>query len=124
MDSLTIATHNQQLSVWIQRIRECKESSQTVTAWCAENNISLKSYYYWMRKIKREAFDALPQERKPRVPSEVSPATVFAEISKSSTVLTSGTAVILRIGETAVEIQNGADAVTIENVLRILHTLC
>lgn len=124
MGSLTIATHNQQLSIWIQRIRKCKESDHTVVAWCAENNISLKSYYYWRRKIKREAFEIFLQERKLPVLSAVSPDIVFTEISKHSIALTSGNAVILRIGETTVELQNGADAVTIENVLRILHTLC
>lgn len=64
MDSLTAATHSQKLSLWIDRIRKCKASKQTVPDWCDANGIHIKTYYYWMRKIKREAFDSIPAERK------------------------------------------------------------
>lgn len=67
MDQLTVATHNQKLEFWLARIRDCRASGMSVADWCNTNGISIKTYYYWMRKIKREAFESLPAERKYRV---------------------------------------------------------
>ena len=123
MDNLTLATHNQKLSLWIERIKECQASNQTVADWCKANHIGIKTYYYWMRKIKREAFEALPAQRKARVTKTLVPT--FAEIPKiNSSMIESTTAIILQFGTIRVEIQNGADATTIEQTLRILHHLC
>ena len=83
MDNLTLATHNQRLSLWIERIKEYQASNQTVAAWCETNNICIKTYYNWMRKIKREAFDALPMERKTRATKSLLPT--FAELPKPTT---------------------------------------
>ena len=63
MNQLTIASHNYKMQLWTSWKKECMTSIQTVADWCSENDISIKSYYYWMRKIKSEAFEALPAER-------------------------------------------------------------
>lgn len=59
MDKLTTVLHDYNLALWTNRIRECRASGLTVSRWCDQNNIGTKNYYYWMRKIKWEAFDAL-----------------------------------------------------------------
>ena len=53
MDQLT---HNVRRSNWINIIRQCQDRPAGTTAkqWLAENDISEKSYYYWLRKIRRE----------------------------------------------------------------------
>lgn len=71
MDKLTTVTHDYNLKLWINRINECHASGLTVSKWCEENNIGIKNYYYWMRKIKREAFDALPEELRKKAASAV-----------------------------------------------------
>ncbi len=124
MDNLTIAAHNQKISFWIQVIKECKSSNLTVSAWCQQNGVNIKTYYYWMRKIKREAFDALPEEKKTGVVSALPPVQSFAEIPQLSTSVSATTAIILHIGEATLEIQNGADPATVENTIRILRCLC
>lgn len=51
MDRLTVATHDQKISLWNNRIRECKASNQTVSEWwCEDNDVGIETYYYWMRK--------------------------------------------------------------------------
>lgn len=79
MNQLTIASHNHKMQLWISRIQECRTSNQTVVNWYSENDISIKSYYYWLRKIKSEAFEALPAERK----SKVLPLKQVASVSAS-----------------------------------------
>ena len=125
MDQLTVATHDQKLQLWISRIQECRASGITVEAWCKQQGFSSKNYYYWMRKIKREAFEALPAERKPTAKMQsVVYETPFAEIP-IGTVPENTTAVCcIRLGNAVLEVNSGADSVTIENVLRAIKNLC
>ena len=78
-----------------------------------------------MRKIKREAFEALPAERKPTAKMQsVVYETPFAEIP-IGTVPENTTAVCyIRLGNAVLEVNSGADSVTIENVLRTIKNLC
>ena len=67
MDQLTVAVHDQRIALWISRIQECRASGLTVDTWCKQNGLTSKNYYYWMRKIKSEAFDALSDDMKTRL---------------------------------------------------------
>lgn len=91
MDRLTVATHSQKLNLWIKRIGECRASNQKVSDWCTAHDVSIKSYYYWFRKIKREAFDAIPAERKPKVPTVSSQTSMFAEVPQITADFSSST---------------------------------
>ena len=124
MDNLTLATHDYKINLWIDRIKECKSSNMTVTAWCEENDINVKTYYYWMRKIKREAFEKLPAECKARQPIVAPPAgPSFAEIPIAP-MMTAGAAVVIKINGISIEIQDGASRNTIENTLQAVRELC
>lgn len=41
--------HMARLTEWRQRIKACRMSGMPVSAWCAENHISSKTYYRWER---------------------------------------------------------------------------
>lgn len=128
MDQLTIATHDHKLQLWISRIQECKASGITVDVWCKQQGFSSKSYYYWMRKIKREAFEALPAERKPKpraVPASYENTFVEIPVTQSSAnaIPTKATCCI-RFGNAVLEVHNGVDSATIENILRAIRNLC
>lgn len=49
MDSNVVEVREQQ---WLERIMACNQSGQTRNAWCQENGVSLKSYYYWQNKLR------------------------------------------------------------------------
>ena len=125
MDQLTMATHNQKLQFWISRIKECKASGLTVESWCREQEINIKTYYYWMRKIKHGAFDALPAEQKSNVAKPpVLSGNTFAEISVPITKNSTDVACCVRAGNITLEIYNGADDVTVRNTLQAVRCLC
>lgn len=50
------------LQYWLDVIRQCRASGLTNQAWCEEHNISLKSYYYWIAKIRKLALEDLPRK--------------------------------------------------------------
>lgn len=110
------------MELWISRIQECRISNQMVASWCSENDISIKSYYYWMRKIKFEAFEALPAERKSKVLPQKQDAP-FAEVALIEKSRTGACAVKIYVGDLLLEIQNGADGQSVEHTLRAIQKL-
>ncbi len=63
---------------WMEIIRQCQSRPDGITAkdWMYQNGISEKSYYYWLRKFRKEAFEKLP----PAVKEQNSTELAFAEI--------------------------------------------
>ena len=53
------------IQVWTERVRECHNSGMTVKDWCGQNNINLKTYYYWQRIRKASAMALKRIERQP-----------------------------------------------------------
>ncbi len=117
MDKLTTVTHEYMMGLWITRIKECRASGMTVTTWCEQNNVRIKSYYYWMRKIKREAFEELSLVETSNLP-------VFSKINLETNETKSRSVVTVHVNDFTINIQNGASETTILNTLRAIHNLC
>ena len=96
------------LAVWAGRISECRSSGQKVKVWCRENGICEQTYYKWQRRVFEMA-----QEQQ-----EVS----FAEVTPLQPVRSGKVAVTVRISGAEADIHSGADAATVETVLRILKS--
>ena len=47
---------------WLHVIHECRSSGLTNQDWCEQNGISLKSYYYWISKLRKLAVEDLPRK--------------------------------------------------------------
>ena len=52
------------LQYWLDVIRQCRASGLTNQAWCEQHDISLKSYYYWIAKIRKLALEELPRKNR------------------------------------------------------------
>ena len=42
---------------WASLIKARQSSGQTVKEWCADNDVSINAYYYWLRKLRKAAID-------------------------------------------------------------------
>ena len=125
MDQLTTVSHEYMLSLWTTRIKECKSSGMTVVAWCKINNIGIKNYYYWMRKIKREAFEEFSlghNDNNSSVTASNSP--VFSKINLLTNQPKICSAVTVHLNGFTIGIQDGASESTILNTLRAIRSLC
>ena len=60
--------HAYKLRQWTGLICDCKASGKTVTAWCAEQNINTKTYYYWQRRVREVACKQLSVQEAPSLP--------------------------------------------------------
>ena len=108
--SRELQSMNQQnkLALWAGRISECRNSGQNVKVWCKENGICEQTYYRWQKRL----FEIL------RAQQEIQ----FAEVTPVQPVRSGNVAVTVRIAGAEADICNGADAGTVETVLRILKS--
>lgn len=109
------------LNKWIEIVRECRSSGQTVSAWCAQNHVNLKSYYYWLKRVREAACDVLPAcqpQQLPIVPVDFSSSQTVQTFSESSH---STSEILIHMGAVTLEIRNHASANLIEHTLRALQ---
>lgn len=96
------------LALWAGRISECRSSGQNVQDWCKENGICEQTYYRWQKRLFKMA---RAQQENP-----------FTEVMPVQPVRPANVAVTVRIAGAEADICNGADAATVETVLRILKS--
>lgn len=120
MDEITLAKSEIRFRHWQKLIDACQSSGMTVKAWCEANDVSDKSYYYWLKKIRKRTLETSGM---PVPVPETSPAAIVPlEVSVPPA---SGTAaVVLHIQDTVIEIAPGTDQLTLEAVLRALRSTC
>jgi transposase-like protein len=115
-------TKSFRLNQWTEIIRECRGSGQTVSAWCNDHGINPKSYYYWLRRVRTAACEALPSlvtGNNAIVPVDIPVPTVETESPSQETT----SEIILHFGEIRLELRNNASATLIENTLRALQNV-
>jgi hypothetical protein len=114
-------THMYRLNKWTEIIRECRSSGQTVSSWCADHNINPKSYYYWLKRVRTAACEALPSigaGDSPIVPISIPVVTGISHKGQESS-----PDILLRFGNITVELRNNASSILIENTLRALQNV-
>ena len=52
---------NYRAQSWAMVIKECSESGLSNKEYCEQHGISLKSYYYWLRKLRTQMSETMPQ---------------------------------------------------------------
>ena len=56
---------------WTQIIRECQSSGLSNKEYCRQHGITEKTYYYWLRKLRSEAAEGIPQIVEVEPPADV-----------------------------------------------------
>lgn len=98
--------HRSRLMEWSRRVEACRNSGQRVSEWCAERGIPVSTYYSWQRKV----FQAVSSE------NEV----CFAEIPVRP--INTEIVASIQCGDLQVNIHAGADAETIQTIIRALRS--
>ena len=73
-------THEVRLANWKSIIEQCQQrpEEQTAKQWMMDHDISEKSYYYWLRKIRKEAYEQMSSINLPATSQEGT--VTFAEL--------------------------------------------
>jgi transposase-like protein len=103
-------------------VRERINSGKTVAEWCADHDIDPKRYYYWLRRVRAAACEALPSlgtGNNPIVPVNIPvPITGTTPMDQESS-----SDITIHLGAVTLEIRNNASAALIENTLRALQNV-
>lgn len=106
--ALQVMNMDQTAAEWVARITECRSSGLSVRQWCSEHKISPQTYYRWQRRL----FDMVKARQEVQ----------FADVTPENPSSVGGVAVTVRIAGAEADIHNGADAATVETVLRVLKS--
>ena len=124
MDKVKAVKAQLRLQQWAERISECQASPMTVAAWCEAHDINIKTYYYWLRKVREATVENLPVSAM-HMPAEVhrEPAH-FKKLEIQSPAPGIQTAVIVHLPQATLEVAQGTDQQTVEAVLLALKSVC
>lgn len=122
MDKVTYVHKRFNREQWKAIIKECRSSGMTTTVWCKANAICEQTYYRNLKKLREEMIESLPSSIT-SAETDTKPA-VFRKLEVQPPVPETKAAVIIRLGNAIVEINNGASRDTVEAVLLALKSSC
>ncbi|MBD8934589.1 MAG: IS66 family insertion sequence hypothetical protein [Lachnospiraceae bacterium] len=118
------------LQYWLDVIRQCRASGPTNQLWCEQHDIPLKSYYYWLSKIRKLALEELPRKKNgihmctdQQSAALTESSAEFAELSLPDRSISRSTpAAILHIGSITVEFYECTSAQMLDNILKAVQS--
>jgi putative transposase len=118
-------THEVWRTNWLNIVNQCQErpDGMSVKQWLAENDIKEKSYYYWFRKFRKEAYNQM------QLPTAVTKQDVtFAEVTlpvavectgmKDSMIQHDSAAAVIRCGGLTIELSNNISERLLSHLLQ------
>jgi len=125
MDQLT---HNVRRANWLNIINQCQErpANVTVRQWLKDNDIKEKSYYYWLRKFRKESYDQMQLPVVAEEPAEISfvefAAPTSEKVVSTQDSLNSTTTAVIRHGAITLEISNDISEAVLSLLLKeVIH---
>lgn len=119
MDQVTKVRKYIKREQWKTLIKECQSSGMTVTAWCSLNGICEQTYYRNLKKLREELCENLPTSVDvPEMPVAFKKLEVMSPLSDTKA------AVIIRLPNATLEINEGASQQTVQAVLLALQSIC
>lgn len=123
-------THQVRLEHWTKLLNECYNSGMTKKAWCEENGVSAKQFFYWQRRVRAAAYEQSRGSDLPAVVEETAGITEqkqvpFAEITLAAPEPEASSAfqpdVVIRKEAFTIELSNSASAELLSYIGGMLH---
>lgn len=126
MNNIQVVKAQLRLQQWAERIAECQASPMTVEAWCNANEINVKTYYYWLKKVRTHTLEnsPIPTNNLPVRSAQQDEHITFKPLEVKSPVPGMQAAVIVHLPQATLEVAQGTDQQTVEAVLLALKSVC
>lgn len=120
-------THEVRLANWTATIKECQSrpKGQTTKQWLEEHGISDKQYYYWLRKVRKNAFVEMSQNL-PAPQAKQLPVPALVEIPAENVLPEAETipAVTIKTKKSTITISSAvSEALIVKLVKAVSHAL-
>ena len=110
--------HAALLQEWSSKIAECRSSGMSVRAWCAEQGIPIKTYYYWEKRFVTEATQHLSLP----APTQAGPLMrVNPDALLSGDVNAIGSGITICHGESTITLPAGSSAESVADLVKALN---
>lgn len=120
MDEITPVKTKFRMEQWTQLIEDQQASGMSIKAWCQQTEIKETSYYYWLKRIRKQ----MCRPEKMSAQLEADELVTFARLPISLEKTNRNAKVIINFPSATVEIMDGAAPETIEAVLLAMKVLC
>ena len=122
-----------QLQQWQLHINDRMSSGQTIKEWCMENEVSMDSYYYWLKKVRERTYISAVRDLPAKTPAsnafveirpeEVRPVAAFTPdmISGNAATANHETSAVITKGAVKIEIMSGASPAFLRNLLEAVR---
>jgi hypothetical protein len=94
---------------------ECRSSGKSIAAWCEENGINIKTYYFWQKRVWDKETQTLIPAGQNQLPKPQ--AVQFAQVNLG-TDSSSDADIVIRKDDWTVEIRNTANPALLSAVLQ------
>ena len=104
---------------WLAIIRECINSDLSNEVWCEQNNVNIKSYYYYLAKLRKIAIEKIQYKKKKNVLPQIPESNDIVEIQapQSTPVCISSSVMTICQGNTKIEINSNCPEWMIRKLL-------
>ena len=106
------------LQEWTARFAECRSSGMTVRAWCEAQGLSIKTYYYWEKRV---AARANQQAIVPTTPRSGMLIRVDPGKLPSGDSLSIRSDIAIRHGESIITLPAGSSTETVADLVKALN---
>ena len=96
------------VSKWAEMVRQRNESGLTVTDWCKENGINLKTYYYRLKRVRQAVCNEI--ERHDIIPVE-----------QTASIETTAERIELSVGDVKISLPDDFNESTLRRLLGVLR---
>ena len=96
------------LTQWVEMVRQRNESGLTVTDWCKQNGINIKTYYYRLKRVRQAVCSEIEQH-------DIVPAILVEESQ------TEGRNIELLVGDIKISLPNDFNESTLKRLLGVLR---
>ncbi len=109
-------TRDVRLAQWAKLIQQCNESGLSKKAWCEQNQISEKSFYYWQRCVRKTLYD----QQASLTTTEIMTNFVEVPAIREANTKTESVAAVIRMNGCQIELSNSASREFLNQLLGAL----
>ncbi|OXS24576.1 MAG: hypothetical protein BI182_16955 [Acetobacterium sp. MES1] len=120
MDEITPVKTKFRMEQWKQLIQDQQASGMSIKAWCQQTQIKETSYYYWLKRIRKQACNQEITSTQLEPDEPVTFAKLPIKLGKTNRI----PAVVINLPSATIEVMDGAAPETIEAVLLAMKVLC
>ena len=110
--------HAVMLQEWSKRIAECRSSGKMVKAWCAQQGIAIKTYYYWEKRFVTEATRQMSLSAPAQAGQLIR---INPDSMPGDDPVVNGSGITIRHGESIISLPAGSSAESVADLVKALN---